>query len=75
MKLRLRPENKKPEPEPIETNATLAVLLGIIAWIVALVLLLIFQDSLADSIPSWWLLACVFGIALGVFGYFKVRNR
>jgi hypothetical protein len=44
-------------------------------WAVALVLILLFGQTLAQPLPDWWALTCVFGIGLGIFGYFKVRNR
>lgn len=75
MKLWVSESDRKPEPEPIESNAKVAVLLGIAAWTIALVLVLFFGDSFAGSIPSWWTLCCVFGISLGIFGFFKVRGR
>jgi hypothetical protein len=75
MKLFLKASEAKPTPEPIESNAGLAVLLGTLAWLLALLAILFLDQALQQPLPSWWALACVFGIALGIFGYYKVRNR
>jgi hypothetical protein len=75
MKLFISKSEAKPTPEPIETNAGLAVLLGTLAWLLALIAILFLNQTLQEPLPSWWALTCVFGIALGIFGYFKVRNR
>lgn len=75
MKFIIKESEAKPTPEPIETNAGLAVLLGTLAWFLALVAILLLNQTLEQPLPSWWALTCLFGIGLGVFGYFKVRNR
>lgn len=75
MRFRISESEAKPEPEPIESNAPLAVLLGTFAWFLALVAILLLNQTLSEPLPDWWALTCVFGIALGVFGFFKVRNR
>ena len=75
MKLRVKLSDAKPEPEPIESNAKLAVLLGTFAWGLALIVILVLNQLLDQPLPDWWALTCVFGIGLGIFGYFKVRNR
>jgi hypothetical protein len=75
MKFRVKESEAKPTPEPIESNAGLAVLLGTLAWLLALLAILFLNQALEQPLPSWWALSCVFGIGLGIFGYFKVRNR
>ena len=75
MKFRVKESEAKPDPEPIESNASLAVLLGTLAWLLALGVILLLNQTLAEPLPQWWALTCVFGIGLGIFGYFKVRNR
>jgi hypothetical protein len=75
MKFRVKDSEAKPDPEPIESNASLAVLLGTLAWLLALGVILLLNQTLSQPLPQWWTLTCIFGIALGIFGYFKVRNR
>lgn len=75
MKFRVKESEAKPTPEPIESNAGLAILLGTLAWLLALLAILFLNQALQEPLPSWWALSCVFGIGLGLFGYYKVRNR
>jgi hypothetical protein len=75
MKLRVKESEARPDPQPIESNASLAVLLGTLAWLLALGAILLLNQTLSEPLPDWWALTCVFGILLGIFGFFKVRNR
>jgi len=75
IRFRVKEQDRKPDPEPIETNSSLAVIIFTAMWAVALVLILVFGQTLSNPLPDWWALTCVFGIGLGVLGYFKVRNR
>ncbi|MSZ19793.1 MAG: DUF2530 domain-containing protein [Actinobacteria bacterium] len=75
MKLRVKLSEAKPDPQPIESNASLAVLLGTLAWLLALISILLLDQTLPEPLPDWWALTCIFGICLGIFGFFKVRNR
>jgi hypothetical protein len=75
MRLWVKESERKPEPAPIEPNSVIAVILGTASWAIALALILFLNQTLAQPLPQWWALTCVFGIALGIFGYFKVRKR
>ena len=75
MRLRVKESEAKPDPQPIESNASLAVLLGTFAWLLALGVILLLNQTLSEPLPQWWALTCVFGICLGIFGFFKVRKR
>lgn len=75
IRFRVKEADRKPDPEPIETNAGLAVIIFTAIWAVALFLILLFGQTLAQPLPDWWALTCVFGICLGIYGYFKVRSR
>lgn len=75
MKFRVKESEAKPDPEPIESNASLAVLLGTLAWLLGLIAILLLNQTLSQPLPEWWALTCIFGICLGIFGFFKVRNR
>ena len=75
IRFRVKESDRKPDPEPIETNAGLAVVIFTAMWVVALVLILLFGQTFPEPLPDWWALTCVFGIALGIYGYFKVRKR
>jgi len=75
IRFRVKDQDRRPDPKPIQTNASVAVIIFTSMWAVALVLILLFGQTLAEPLPDWWALTCVFGIGLGIFGYFKVRNR
>ncbi|WP_227818820.1 hypothetical protein [Rhodoluna lacicola] len=53
----------------------MAIIVGLILWVLALAACLLNFEALAAAQKSWWLATCVFGIILGVFAFFKVRNR
>ena len=76
MKIRfyVKDSERKPDPQPVKTNAMLAVRVGIAIWLVALIALIAVPSLLPEN-KSWWLGTCVVGMALGVFALFKVRGR
>lgn len=55
----------------MQTNATATILVGIAAWTVALIVLLIVPPGAEHR---WWLWTCVAGIALGGVGLLYVRR-
>lgn len=61
--------NRRPAPEPLETNDTLVVALGTAAWAVALVVLLIVGDR------ERWAWVAAAGVFLGLVGLRHVRRR
>ncbi len=66
--------NRRPDPEPLETNDVAAVTLGTSLWVIALVLLLALRVAGAWEHDSWiWV--CAAGIFLGLIGVRKVRRR
>ena len=75
MRLYVKDSERKPDPAPVKTNARLAIVVGLVLWVVALALCLVFAPALAAAEKSWWLSTCLFGIALGIFAFFKVRRR
>ena len=76
MKIRfyVKDSERKPDPQPVKTNATLAVRVGIAIWILALIGLLSLPGLVPETKP-WWPWTCVVGIGLGLFALFKVRDR
>lgn len=61
--------NRRPAPEPLETNDALVVALGTAGWAVALVVLLIVGDR------DEWVLVAAAGVFLGLVGLRHVRRR
>ena len=76
MKIRfyVKDSERKPDPQPVKTNATLAVRVGIAIWILALIGLLGMPGLLPET-KHWWPWTCVVGVGLGLFALFKVRGR
>lgn len=75
MRFYVKDSERKPDPEPVKTNAALAIYVGIGAWIIAFIVLLFFTEALAAAEKSWWLLTCGIGVVLGILALFKVRNH
>ena len=50
MKLFLKDSERRPDPEPLQTDDRKAVLVGLAAWLVAfVVLLVVFGGTMVDS--------------------------
>ncbi len=72
MRFFVKDSERKPDPQPVKVNARLAIGFGLIAWVVALVLLF------AGLIPTTSALepaTAIVGLALGLFGWFWVGRR
>ena len=68
------PANRRPDPEPLETNDVLIVSAGTVVWGLALVVLLVLGDRVGDDRDSWvWVAAA--GTFLGLVGVRYVRRR
>ena len=67
---------RRADPEPLQTNDTLIVWIGIAAWAMALVVLTaFFRDDLRRHDSSWWVWSCVIGIGIGLYGLWFIRRR
>jgi hypothetical protein len=55
-------------PPPLEANDQLVTGTITAGWAIALIVLLIFRDSLRPD-DRWWIWTCVTGLALGGFGF------
>jgi hypothetical protein len=59
----------------VRTDDRIAVLAGIGAWVVALVVCLVDRERLVAGGDGWWVWVCVAGIALGVVGLAHVHRQ
>jgi len=75
VKLFVRHVERKPDPEPVKVNQKLVVFVGTGVWVIVLVVLLAFYQSLADAGLLWWLHTAIVGILLGGVAYLMVRNN
>ena len=67
--------DRKPDPGPANVNAGRAVIVGVALWAIALVGVLAFAPAELAANKTWYALTCLAGIALGIFAWFKIRNR
>ena len=73
MRLWLNESERRPDPAPARADARKAVLVGTLAWLVALVLSLVFRAPLDAAGMGWLVWAAVTGFALGVIGLVVVQ--
>lgn len=73
MRLWLSESERRPDPAPARADARKAVLVGTLAWLVALVLSLVFRAQLDAAGMGWLVWAAVTGFALGVIGLVVVQ--
>ena len=75
MRFWLKDSERRPDPKPVQSDDRKAILVGLVAWLVALAGLLLFLPSLLDGGRGWWLWTVVVGLGLGlvllVFGQRK----
>ncbi|QEO09390.1 DUF2530 domain-containing protein [Protaetiibacter larvae] len=75
MRLWLREDERRPDPEPVATDDRAAVLAGLVLWVLALGGLLVFVGALVDSGRVWWLWTCLVGIGLGLVGLVYTHRK
>ncbi|MEV0798919.1 DUF2530 domain-containing protein [Kribbella sp. NPDC050281] len=63
------------EVKPLDLSGIPSVIVGIIAWAVAFVVVLIFRDELKEDGLEWWLWVTVAGFGLGLIGLWYCRRR
>ncbi|MGV8912601.1 MAG: DUF2530 domain-containing protein [Rhodoglobus sp.] len=76
MRIWLKDSERRPDPEPVETDDRKAMLVGVGLWVLGLAVLLIFIEPLNAAGNLWWLWAAVAGLVLGLIGlvYTHVRR-
>lgn len=71
--LALRPEQRKPAPDPVPVSLRPVFLVGIGAWLVALVVaLVLWLTGGATPLGVW---TCLTGAVLGALGFVWTRRR
>ena len=73
MRLWLNESERRPDQAPARADARKAVLVGTIAWLVALVVALVFRTQLEAAGLGWLLWAALTGLVLGVIGLVVVQ--
>ncbi|CAN5361950.1 hypothetical protein BH09ACT1_BH09ACT1_02790 [soil metagenome] len=74
MRLILKDSERRPDPTPVQTDDRKPLLIGIIAWIAALIIVFVVLHGF-DTTNVWLLWTCLTGIALGVIALIYTRLR
>jgi len=74
VRLWLKDSERRPDPRPARTDARMALIVGSIAWLVALLAALV-TGAYTGQGPGWWLWCSVIGLALGALGLAWVQWR
>jgi hypothetical protein len=61
--------------QPLDVTGVRTMAVGASLWLVALLVLLPFQDSLQDQGRGWWLWTCAAGLVIGLIGVEHCRRR
>jgi hypothetical protein len=64
---------RRPDPAPARADARKAVLVGTVAWLLALAAALLWRTQLDDAGLGWLLWAAVTGVAIGIAGLIVVQ--
>jgi uncharacterized membrane protein len=62
------------ELDPVKVNIRLVLAIGTGLWLLVLIVLAAFYQSLADAGLSWWLHTAAVGAVLGGIGFLTVRT-
>jgi len=63
------------EVEPLDVDGVRTMQVGSALWLLAFLVLLPFAGRLRDADRGWWLITCLFGLALGLIGWEYCRRR
>lgn len=76
MRFWLREDERRPDPEPVQTDDRRAIAVGMVLWVLVLgALLLVGVDELVATGRGWWLWACAAGLGFGLLGLVVVQLR
>ncbi|HEX5560065.1 MAG TPA: DUF2530 domain-containing protein [Nocardioidaceae bacterium] len=75
MRLLLRPEERRPDPEPLKTDDRKAIGIGTVVWAVLAVVALVFRSELERAGHDWWVWCAVAGFVLGLLGLGYLHRR
>ncbi len=75
MRLFLKDSERRPDPVPVKTDDRRPILVGLAAWVIATILVVLFFAPMSGSGNSAPLSTCVVGIVLGLAGLIYAAKR
>ena len=75
MRFTPRPDQRRSDPPPIQENASRIIVIGMAAWAVALLVLVVQWSNLQSQGRGWWIWTPVVAIGLGLYGLRAARRR
>lgn len=65
-----------PDPEPVDHYEVATIVVGMVLWVIALVVLVVFfRHDLQRHHTTWWYWACGCGVLFGLYGLRTVIRR
>ena len=75
MRLFLKDSERRPDPVPVKTDDRRPILVGLAAWVVATIVVVLFFAPMSGSGDGALLSSCVVGILLGLAGLIYAAKR
>jgi len=75
MRLYVKDSERRPDPAPVTTDDRKVVLVGLVLWLVALGVLLVFLTPLQESGRVGWLWTVLIGLGLGLVLLIYTQRR
>ena len=75
MRLWLKDTERRPDPVPVRTDDRKPMLVGLVAWALALIAVLVFGSAIAPHNSGVWMWTCIAGLALGALGLIYTHRR
>nr|WP_255526029.1 DUF2530 domain-containing protein [Frigoribacterium sp. CG_9.8] len=71
----MRDSERRADPGPVKTDDRRPMLIGLGAWVIATIVVLLFLTPLSHPANSWLLWTCMVGIVLGLVGLAYAAKR
>jgi len=75
LRIFLKDSERRPDPVPVRTDDRRAILIGLVAWVVALVVVLVFFAPITGPGNRSLFWTCAVGIVLGLAGLVYSAKR
>ena len=75
MRLFLRDSERRPDPVPVKTDDRRPILVGLAAWVIATIIVLLFLAPMSGFGNGGMIWTCSVGIVLGLAGLIYAAKR